>query len=79
MAAPIAPGAPVAPAPAPVIWQEDPDTDNINPGTRTGLTAFNDRAKGHPEGKLFSDSFEDSKEFQIFVRSRSKALGTAVT
>lgn len=74
------PAPPVAQAaPVPVIWAEDPDTDDFNPGTATGQKIFEQRARGHPDGKLFSNSFEDTKEFPTFLHSRSKALGTAAT
>lgn len=75
---PAIPAPVVAPAPA-VIWTENPDTDDFNPGTSTGQKIFQERARGHPDGKLFSDSFKDAAEFQVFVRSRAVALGRAVS
>ena len=66
-------------APSTVTWTEDPQTDDFNPGTTAGNKIFNERSRGHPDGKLFSNSFKDAKDFQVFLRSRSVSLGPAVT
>jgi hypothetical protein len=68
-----------APPVDPVQWTEDPETEDFNPGTSQGQKIFTNRSRAHPDGKLFTDSFEDAMSFQVFLRSRANSLGPCVT
>jgi hypothetical protein len=68
-----------APPVDPVQWTEDPEMEDFNPGTSQGQKIFANRSRAHPDGKLFTDSFEDAMSFQVFLRSRANSLGPCVT
>ena len=76
------PAPPVAPsAPAPVIWAEDPDMDDFNPGTRTGQKIFEQRARGHPDGKLFSGTHAQklSEQQRLIFQSHGMPMATQLS
>ena len=63
----------------PVVWSDCPATDNFNPGTAHGQKLYDKLSKGHPDGKLFTDSVKDSSDVLTFLRTRAISLGPAVT